>query len=435
MSKTISKKLEIIISYLFILLMFGGIYVTEVSAINHDLLNPGFESWTGSPDNWDVSSGINYAQESTIVSSGSSSLEVSGTTGENIWQNRTFTANPTMSYQFSCQVYDDVSGGIKLRLFVNGSSAAQNMTEFSTESVNQASWQKLSVMITPDFTPQYYLAEIQISTSLNGPKKNYVDDCSISEVPKPDVTAPSISSPGNKTYVKGSNPNLISWTISDAEPQNYTLYQNGTNVKAGNWNSGSTIKYLITGLDLGIYNFTLIASDLSNNTSIDTIYVTLVQDTTAPTIIGPIDSTIIVNTSSNPISWEVADSNPYNFTIFKNNLNIATGNWVSGTPITQSIDGLSVGEYNFTLLVQDEFNLFSSDQVIVTVIEDVTPSADPTLTDPTSSTDPTSLTDPTSSTVPTTLSSNEEESAVNLILIIGSIFLIGTIDRYFGKKR
>ncbi|MCH8906771.1 MAG: hypothetical protein IH840_06755 [Candidatus Heimdallarchaeota archaeon] len=434
-SKTLIKRSNIAIYLLFISLLIMGLYVPNSSAIDHSLLNPGFESWSsGSPDDWDVSSGITIAQELSIFVTGSSSLKVSGAVGENIWQNRTFTANPSMSYLFSCQVFSDNSGAVKLGLFVNGSTSALNASGFSAESVNLVSWQELSVLVTPGFTPQYYFVEIQISTILNGQKKNYIDDCVFSEVPQPDLSAPVITSAGNKTFEIGSTINKISWMISDPEPKNYTIYQDEISIDAGNWTSGSTITHLISGLNVGIYNFTIIANDLSNNIATDTIYVTMVQDATAPIIVHPTDPTIEVGSTSNTISWVVTDANPNNFTIFKDDLSISTGNWSSTAPISQSIDGLGIGTYNYTLLVQDEFNRFSSDQVLVMVIG-VTTTATGTTATGTTTTGTTATGTTATSTTTTSSTSSTEDDGDSPILAVAFALSLGIINRYFRRKR
>ncbi|UCG02614.1 MAG: hypothetical protein JSW11_01210, partial [Candidatus Heimdallarchaeota archaeon] len=92
----------------------------------------------------------------------------------------------------------------------------------------------------------------------------------------------------------------------------------------------------------------------------------------------PSDITYIEGTVGHTLSWTVIDSDPDNYTIYKNGGNIEIGSWISGNPIQISIDGLTVGFYNFTLIVEDSDGNSINDTVMVTV--DITMA--PTLTSP-----------------------------------------------------
>ncbi|MCG3219121.1 MAG: hypothetical protein KAR35_08955, partial [Candidatus Heimdallarchaeota archaeon] len=98
-----------------------------------------------------------------------------------------------------------------------------------------------------------------------------------------DDTDPSITSPIDYTYELGSTSNTISWTVTEANPNNYIIYRNGSNVENGAYSDGTPVVHNCDGLGLGIYNFTFWADDDSTNEVSDTMWLT-VEDTTNPNI-------------------------------------------------------------------------------------------------------------------------------------------------------
>lgn len=87
-----------------------------------------------------------------------------------------------------------------------------------------------------------------------------------------DTTPPSIDSPADLTYIQGSTGNTIYWAVSEPNPYQYTLYLNGTIYATNSWN-GSSLQFNVDGLDIGIYNFTLLVSDTFSNYAYDSVIV------------------------------------------------------------------------------------------------------------------------------------------------------------------
>ncbi|MHA2170655.1 MAG: hypothetical protein ACXAB7_12245 [Candidatus Kariarchaeaceae archaeon] len=98
-----------------------------------------------------------------------------------------------------------------------------------------------------------------------------------------DTISPDIDRPFDITYQEGSPSNQIVWNITDSNPHQYIVYQNGTVNATGIWNSGIPFSINIDGLTLGVYNFTIVANDTSNNPVTDEVIV-FVIDTTSPVI-------------------------------------------------------------------------------------------------------------------------------------------------------
>jgi hypothetical protein len=75
-------------------------------------------------------------------------------------------------------------------------------------------------------------------------------------------------------------------------------------------------------------------------------------DNQLPTIDSPADVSYKEGTTGHVLTWNPADENPKNYTIFRDGMNITSGNW-NGEAISVEIDGLAVGTYNFTIVVMD----------------------------------------------------------------------------------
>ncbi|MHA1905371.1 MAG: phospholipase D-like domain-containing protein, partial [Candidatus Thorarchaeota archaeon] len=98
-----------------------------------------------------------------------------------------------------------------------------------------------------------------------------------------DTTDPSINSPADIAYVSGSTGNSITWTVSDFEPDHYTITRNGTEVADEIWD-GSSIIFDIDGLGVGTHIFEIIVYDETGNSASDTVVVT----------VTPTDSQILI---------------------------------------------------------------------------------------------------------------------------------------------
>ncbi len=187
-----------------------------------------------------------------------------------------------------------------------------------------------------------------------------------------DEVLPTINHLVNSTVSEGPLASLT-WTPSDNNPSSFEVYREGALIDSGVWD-GNDVVVSLTGLTIGEYNFTVIVSDTSGNSAQDTTFVTIIDDT-EPSIDNPIDIEYSLGSTGNSIVWNVSDTNPDSFTIYKNEVIIRTGSW-TGAPIVESIDGLAIGVYNFTVLVNDTSGNWISDEVDVSVIFPPEPTID-----------------------------------------------------------
>ncbi|MGV9170210.1 MAG: hypothetical protein ACOC38_09760 [Promethearchaeia archaeon] len=144
----------------------------------------------------------------------------------------------------------------------------------------------------------------------------------------------------------------------------------GSIVLDSSWN-GSNVEYGVDGLSLGSHSVMIVVHDSSGNYASDTVIIS-VTDTIAPTIDSPADVEYELGSTGNSISWVVSDLDSETYNIHRNGILIRSESW-DGSNIEYNVDGLSVGEYNFTLSVYDGTGNKASDTVTVDVIDTVVP--------------------------------------------------------------
>jgi parallel beta-helix repeat protein len=182
-----------------------------------------------------------------------------------------------------------------------------------------------------------------------------------------DKSPPMINSFGNVVFEDEIPENrIIGWILTDINPLNYILLENGSEIRNEPWTSNINITLILDDFQIGITNYTIIVYDVSGNEASNTIIVTI-QDTLAPLIDGPINFYMQKGTTGNNILWFIIDKNPANFTILKDGEIILNDTWEFSPWIAINLDSLPLGVYNFTLLITDQFNNVANSNVIVFV--------------------------------------------------------------------
>jgi ABC-type transport system substrate-binding protein len=124
-----------------------------------------------------------------------------------------------------------------------------------------------------------------------------------------------------------------------------------------------------------------------------------------PLVSSPGDIEYEVGTTGHEIAWIASDDDPLIYMVLKDNTPLISASW-DGDDIHVSIDGLSLGHYNYTLILMDYSLNMVSDTVWVNVVQ-----AAPTTTT-------------TGTTEPTTTSGNGIVSTIILIVSGGSVIVI-----------
>jgi hypothetical protein len=115
-----------------------------------------------------------------------------------------------------------------------------------------------------------------------------------------DTTYPAFSdAPDNLYYEEGKMEHLINWSFSEAFPDSFVFYINGTIEDSGDWD-GSEISVDAGGLGEGVYNLTLLVNDTSDNRSTSTVYLTIGEASETTTTTTDTTTTTETDTETTP---------------------------------------------------------------------------------------------------------------------------------------
>ncbi len=189
-----------------------------------------------------------------------------------------------------------------------------------------------------------------------------------------DTTPPVIDHPSDVAYDEGTTGYSITWSPYDLNPYRYTIFREHVSIKSGSWNSSSEkITTSVDGLPQGTYNYTLQVLDTAQNSASDEVLV-IVNEVGPPTINSPADILVIEDSVGNILIWDPSAQYPSSYEVFRDDILISSGLWNSTSEtISVSLDGLALGEYNFSLTVYDQFDINASDSVLVTVYDGTYP--------------------------------------------------------------
>ncbi|MHA1928064.1 MAG: hypothetical protein ACTSV2_05715 [Candidatus Thorarchaeota archaeon] len=190
-----------------------------------------------------------------------------------------------------------------------------------------------------------------------------------------DYIDPVLDAPDDFSYVHGTSGNTITWYPTDENPLSYTITRNDSFLQSGLWDaSGEPITVSVDGFDLGLHEVMIIVIDQGMNTANDTVLVT-VYDSTPPTIQDLDDVEIEAGVLGTNATWTPYDSNPSRYEIYLDEELYRIGDWNSTSEsIIVFFNELTLGSYNFTIIVYDAVNNKNNDTIIVTVVDGTDPS-------------------------------------------------------------
>ena len=143
--------------------------------------------------------------------------------------------------------------------------------------------------------------------------------------------------------------------ITDNDNENACDYGTGNH-----WNSTGMGNYWSDYNGTGVYHITGDAG------SIDYHPFMYPPDTTPPTIDHPADMDYEEGTTGHSITWTSSDEHPSQYVGYRNGTQVVSESWDGGS-IAVNADGLSVGVYNYTIVVYDISGNWVSDTVLVIV--------------------------------------------------------------------
>jgi hypothetical protein len=180
---------------------------------------------------------------------------------------------------------------------------------------------------------------------------------------------PTIDDIADFDYEESTIGNSITWHPTDTNPDWHAITRDGTIIDEGIW-TGGDLTINIDGLAYGVYTYVCTVNDTEGQEASDTVIVTI-SDNTIPILSSPADIIYTEGETGNNIIWVATDTNPETFIVYKDGALYETNTWTSGSSIIISVDGLSAGQYNFTIVVVDQAGNSAKDTVIVAVTASV----------------------------------------------------------------
>ena len=164
-----------------------------------------------------------------------------------------------------------------------------------------------------------------------------------------------------------------------------------------------------------------------NGYEITMVDTNLIPDTISPILImTPVNISYVQGSYGNSLSWIAEDLHPGSYVIFQNGMLVNQSYWISNLAVKISVDGLSVGSYNFTIVFTDSWGNEVSNSVYVTVTADTTTSNPISYSIP-FSTNP-SPSSPTTESPPQTSDSSNSFQTINTSPGFGLIIFIALIS-------
>ncbi len=178
-----------------------------------------------------------------------------------------------------------------------------------------------------------------------------------------DTLPPTIDSPSNITLEDGMPSSQIIWNPNDANPSSYELYIDDVSAGPQIWD-GSAVSTTTAGLGVGNHNLTLVVYDIDSNNATDSMWVEVIPST-PPSVSGPASVDISEGSSGEYFTWTASDLYPDFYDVFRNGSNIIQGATWFGGDVSVSLDGLSLGDHNYTIILTDQAGNTAVDTVWV----------------------------------------------------------------------
>ncbi|MHA1169137.1 MAG: COG1470 family protein, partial [Candidatus Hodarchaeales archaeon] len=193
-----------------------------------------------------------------------------------------------------------------------------------------------------------------------------------------DYTAPIIEGPPFLILSEQQPGKIITWWISEDNPESFSLYRNGTLIDSGSivsFNGSANYSRIITDLVTGMHVYVFTVEDQKGFSHSLTTYVKVV-DNTAPELSRIGDYFTLVGNPSATITWEVSDNNPDSYKITVNGVVMKEESW-NGENIALSLTGWSAGNYTVVIQVMDKAGNMAIDEVSVMIVDSDTSSPSP----------------------------------------------------------
>lgn len=188
-----------------------------------------------------------------------------------------------------------------------------------------------------------------------------------------DITNPGASS----TWPVSSTMGLTWDTTGTISNVKLELYENDAFVMeiADSTPNDGAFSWIIPSGLIDSNQYQIVISDYDYPSTNDTSeYFEILTDVSAPALDHPSDIEYSETTTGHAIAWTATDAYPVSFEIYRNGTMVKSGAWSSPSEsISVDVDGLTLGVYNYTIVVADIGGNIDTDEVMVAVIDGTDP--------------------------------------------------------------
>jgi hypothetical protein len=155
----------------------------------------------------------------------------------------------------------------------------------------------------------------------------------------------------------------------------YQIYRNGQYLGTSTWSSGVIINYVISNLQVGIYNYTIIAYDGNGYSSQDEVFVTVLNN--LPFFSYSSNISLMEGSTDYQINWTIYEDGSHQgnlyYSIWRKNQTgqiscVKIGLWIPNSTISYLIPTEeSIGEYDYNIEINDGYENTTSNFIHVSI--------------------------------------------------------------------
>ncbi|MFX1283745.1 MAG: hypothetical protein ACFFB5_08820 [Promethearchaeota archaeon] len=180
-----------------------------------------------------------------------------------------------------------------------------------------------------------------------------------------DFTPPLIIQPDDLIISEGTTGHFLRWFILEANPNNYSIYLDGSIHSSGTL-TATNLSVSLDSLTLGVHTFVLIVYDQFELSHTCTSQVSIV-DITAPTLTHISDCRFVVGDLHAKVTWSAYDLHPASYEFKRNNEPLGKFDW-DGSDIVLQLVGWVAGNHTLYLEVKDTSGNIVTDEVLIELV-------------------------------------------------------------------
>lgn len=182
-----------------------------------------------------------------------------------------------------------------------------------------------------------------------------------------DYTPPLVKRPADIIVSDKASQVNVFYQINESNPLDYTAYLNGVLYQINSLIGNVTLTFNVTDLNYGSNEVVMVVRDKSGFSHTTKSYIIKVDDV-KPNLPFVGDVTFVKGQPGDIIYWNASDSNPANYTIYRNGIQLIQESW-DGSVISLNVQGWSSGIQEIKIVIFDKYGNSASETIKVTIID------------------------------------------------------------------